>query len=272
MSEEYGPGVRLRDVTLRDGLQLTGKLLPTDRKVEIVRSLLALGVPELEIGSMARPDLVAPMANSLDLIEALTPEELDRCWVWVATPRHVEKAAAAGARRFIVLDLSSHGNLQQPAQHRPRHRGQLLAAMPWPRNSPATPAGIYVIATVFYASVDGAVDRHWRPRSRPIRAPTAPRHVAAGTLGQAVPAQVRARRRVRAKARRRIVFHGHDTGPRRGEHLAAIDAGATPVDGCSAASWLPLRTRRERHASTEDLLSASGPDGSRRMCSPRCST
>ena len=92
--------VTLRDVTLRDGLQLTGKLLPTERKVRLARSLLATGIPELEIGSLARPDLVPPMANTLELIAALTEEELDRCWVWVATPRHVEKAIAAGARHF----------------------------------------------------------------------------------------------------------------------------------------------------------------------------
>ena len=40
------------DVTLRDGLQLTSKMLPTERKVEIARELLSLGVPALEVGSM----------------------------------------------------------------------------------------------------------------------------------------------------------------------------------------------------------------------------
>lgn len=100
MTFTYTPEARLRDVTLRDGLQLTGKPLSTERKVEIARTLLALGVPELEIGSMARPDLVPPLADTLEVIAALTPEELARCWVWVATPRHIEKAAAAGARNF----------------------------------------------------------------------------------------------------------------------------------------------------------------------------
>ena len=33
----YEPQARLRDVTLRDGLQLTGKLLGTERKLEIIR-------------------------------------------------------------------------------------------------------------------------------------------------------------------------------------------------------------------------------------------
>ena len=99
----YTPRAELRDVTLRDGLQLTAKALPTDRKVQIVRELLALGVPALEIGSMARPDLVPPLADTLDVIAALDADELDRCWIWVATPRHVERAAAAGARKFLSL-------------------------------------------------------------------------------------------------------------------------------------------------------------------------
>ncbi len=54
MTYAYSPSAVLRDVTLRDGLQLTGKLLSTERKVDIARHLLALGVPELEIGSLAR--------------------------------------------------------------------------------------------------------------------------------------------------------------------------------------------------------------------------
>ena len=85
----YTPSAELRDVTLRDGLQLTAKAPPTERKIEIIRDLLGLGVPALEIGSMARADLVPPLADSLDVIAALDPEELERCWVWVATPRHV---------------------------------------------------------------------------------------------------------------------------------------------------------------------------------------
>jgi len=55
----------LRDVTLRDGLQLTGKLLTAEQKIETVRELLRLGVPAIELGSMARADLVPTMANAL---------------------------------------------------------------------------------------------------------------------------------------------------------------------------------------------------------------
>ena len=263
MSEEYRPGVRLRDVTLRDGLQLTGKLLPTDRKVEIVRSLLALGVPELEIGSMARPDLVAPMANSLELIEALTSEELDRCWVWVATPRHVEKAAAAGARRFqyclSATDSHNRANIGRDTE-------DSLAAMPAAVQL-ARDAGGQIqlcIATAFTCPFDGAVDP-----DRVLAIATDPRAdgaediVVADTLGQAVPAQVRALvGRVRDESpKRRIVFHGHDTwGLGVANTLAAIDAGATLVDGSlGGLGGCPFAPGASGNTSTEDLLFATRP-------------
>lgn len=88
--------VQLLDVILRDGLQITDKLLDTDTKVGLARVLLDSGIDALEIGAMARPDLVPPMANTIEVLEALTPEELQRCWVWTATPRGVIRAIRAG--------------------------------------------------------------------------------------------------------------------------------------------------------------------------------
>jgi hydroxymethylglutaryl-CoA lyase len=62
---------------------------------------------------MARPDLVPPLADTLDVIGALTPDELERCWIWVATPRHVEKAAAAGASGREPCRV--HGQRRRPS-------------------------------------------------------------------------------------------------------------------------------------------------------------
>ncbi|MCT1434822.1 hypothetical protein M3G57_13470, partial [Dietzia maris] len=90
--------VAVRDVALRDGLQLTDGRLSTTSKVELVRTLLGLGVPELEVGSMARPDLVPALADTLDVVGALEESDRDRCWVWVATPGHVRRAGGAGGR------------------------------------------------------------------------------------------------------------------------------------------------------------------------------
>ncbi|WP_280258295.1 hydroxymethylglutaryl-CoA lyase [Nocardia wallacei] len=254
----------LRDVTLRDGLQLTGKVLATERKVEITRTLLRLGVPELEIGSMARPDLVPPMANTLELVAALEPEELQRCWVWVATPRQVARAAAAGVRNFqyclSVSDAHNKANIGRTAE-------DSVAAMP-DAIELARQAGGSIqlcLATAFTCPFDGPVDPDLvlAIASDP-RTEGAADIVLADTLGQAHPAQVAALvEAVRTRTpRRRIVFHGHDTwGMGVANSLAALAAGAAVVDGSlGGLGGCPFAPGASGNTSSEDLLFATRPD------------
>ncbi|WP_228810719.1 hydroxymethylglutaryl-CoA lyase [Nocardia otitidiscaviarum] len=254
----------LRDVTLRDGLQLTGKVLPTEHKVEIVRRLLGLGVPELEIGSLARPDLVPPMANSLEVVAALSPEELRRCWLWVATPRHVEKAAAAGARNFqycfSVSDAHNRANIGRATE-------DSVAAMPAAVELARAVGGRIqlCLATAFTCPFDGPVDPE-----RVLAIAADPRTagaddvVLADTLGQAHPGQVAALvAAVRARnPQRRIVFHGHDTwGLGVANSLAAAAAGADVVDGSlGGLGGCPFAPGASGNTSSEDLLFATRPD------------
>ncbi|WP_043656732.1 hydroxymethylglutaryl-CoA lyase [Nocardia thailandica] len=254
----------LRDVTLRDGLQLTGKVLPTEYKVDIVRRLLATGVPALEIGSMARPDLVPPMANSLELIEALTPDELARCWVWVATPRHVAKAAAAGAVNFqycfSVSDAHNRANIGRDTE-------ASVAAMPEAIRL-AEEAGGRIqlcLATAFTCPFDGPVDP-----ARVLAIANDPRTegaadiVLADTLGQANPGEVGALvAAVRERTPpRRVVFHGHDTwGMGVANTLAAAAAGADMVDGAlGGLGGCPFAPGASGNTASEDILFATRPD------------
>ncbi|WP_084530801.1 hydroxymethylglutaryl-CoA lyase [Nocardia miyunensis] len=254
----------LRDVTLRDGLQLTGKVLPTDRKAELVRTLLGLGVPTLEIGSMARPVLVPPMANTMDLIAALEPEELQHCWVWVATPRHVRRAAEAGVRNFqycfSASDAHNKANIGRTTQ-------ESLAAMP-EAIALAHEAGGSIqlcLATAFTCPFDGPVDpRRVLDIANDPRAEGATDIVIADTLGQAYPQQVSdliAAVRTRTPERR-IIFHGHDTwGMGVANSLAALDAGATMVDGSlGGLGGCPFAPGASGNTSSEDLLFATRPD------------
>jgi hydroxymethylglutaryl-CoA lyase len=253
----------LRDVTLRDGLQLTGKLLTTERKVEIVRELLRLGVPSLEIGSMARPDLVPPMANTLEVVEALTPEELARCWVWVATPRHVERAVAAGALNvqycFSASDAHNQANIGRTTE-------ASLAAMPAAVETARAAGGRIqlCIATSFTCPFDGPVpEERVLDIARDSRAEGAEDIVLCDTLGQAVPAQVTSLvSRVREETpARRVVYHGHDTwGLGVANTLAAINAGAAMVDGAlGGLGGCPFAPGASGNTSSEDILFATRP-------------
>ncbi len=254
----------VRDVTLRDGLQLTGGLLDVDTKAALVRTLLAAGVTELEIGSMARGDLVPPMANSLALIEALTPEELEHCWIWVATPRHVAKAAAPGARNFqycfSVSDAHNQANIGRLTE-------DSLAAMPDAVAHAEAVGGRLelCLATAFTCPFDGAVDP-----DRVLEIVADPRTagsvdvVLADTLGQAYPGQVAELFAAAAHpaGERRLVFHGHDTwGMGVANALAAVGAGAAMVDGAlGGLGGCPFAPGASGNTATEDLLFALRPD------------
>lgn len=264
MTFTYTPVAQLRDVTLRDGLQLTGKPLDTERKVALVRELMALGVPEIEIGSMARPDLVPPLADSLEVITALTPAELAKCWVWVATPRHVEKAAAAGARNFqYCLSASDSHNKANIGRSTEDSVAAMPAAIEFARACGGTIQ--LCIATAFTCPFEGVVDP-----ARVLGIAADPRTdgaadiVVADTLGQAVPAQVRQLiQAVRESTPpRRIVYHGHDTwGLGVANTLAAVDAGATLVDGSlGGLGGCPFAPGASGNTATEDILFATRPD------------
>lgn len=256
--------VAVRDVTLRDGLQLTGGLLSVEEKVEVVRDLLAAGVPQLEVGSMARPDLVPPLANSLEVIAALTPEERDRSWIWVATPRHVERAVAAGVTRMqyclSVSDAHNQANVGRTAE-------DSMAALPRALDI-AQEAGAELqltFATAFTCPFDGPVDpaRTLALVADP-RAERSTEIILADTLGQADPGQVA---RLVAAADRAapghgIMFHGHDTwGMGVANSLAAVGAGAIGLDGALAGlGGCPFAPGASGNTATEDLLFALRPD------------
>jgi hydroxymethylglutaryl-CoA lyase len=260
----YPPRAELRDVTLRDGLQLTAKMLPTERKVDIARELLSLGVPALEIGSMARPDLVPPLADTLDVIAALTPEELERCWIWVATPRHVEKAAVAGARHFqycfSASDSHNKANIGRTAE-------DSVAAMPDAVRIAREAGGSIQLcmATAFTCPFEGLTDpERVSGIAADPRTAGADDIVVCDTVGQAIPTQVTdlisgLRKRTPP---RRIVFHGHDTwGLGVANSLAAIDAGATMIDGSlGGLGGCPFAPGASGNTSSEDLLFATRPD------------
>lgn len=264
INHTFQPQAKLRDVTLRDGLQLTGKALPTEEKVRIVRELIRLGVSEIELGSMARPDLVPPMANTLEVVAALTPEELEKCWIWVATPRHITKAAAVGARNFqyclSVSDAHNEANIGRTTE-------QSMAALP---EAISITQGVegriqLCLATSFTCPFAGQVDpEKVLVIANDPRAEGCEDIVICDTLGQAVPAQVAELiTRVRTETpARRIVFHGHDTwGLGVANTLAAISAGALLVDGAlGGLGGCPFAPGASGNTSSEDILFATQPE------------
>jgi len=255
---------RFRDVTLRDGLQLTGKVLDTDLKVGLVRLLFAVGISELEIGSMARPDLVPPMANTLDVVGRLTAEELEHCWVWVATPRQVARGQDAGVTRFqycfSASEAHNRANVNRSVDESLDGLAEAVAL--------ADAAGHRVqlaLATSFTCPFEGDVDPdEVLAIATDDRLAGVTDLMVCDTIGQAVPGQVSAL--VGAVGAEltdtRVSFHGHDTwGLGVANSLAALDAGAAFVDGTlGALGGCPFAPGASGNTALEDLLFATRPE------------
>ncbi|MYM20348.1 hydroxymethylglutaryl-CoA lyase [Brevibacterium sp. 5221] len=254
----------IRDVTLRDGLQLTGKPLPASAKAQLARSLFELGFEELEVGSLAHPKAVPAVANTPEVLGLLSEAERARSWVWVATARQVERAIDAGATRFqfclSASDAHNRANVNRTAE-------QSMAELPRALELAATVGGRVqlCLATSFTCPFEGPVDpQRVLDLAGDPRAAGTPDIVIADTLGQASPAQVSGLiARVAAETpQRRIVFHGHDTwGQGTANALAAVQAGAGVVDGAlGGLGGCPFAPGASGNTATEDLLFALRPD------------
>jgi hydroxymethylglutaryl-CoA lyase len=102
--------VRVRDMTLRDGLQSIPPVLPTALKLEIYDGLVAAGVSELQITSFVNPARVPQLADA-EALWALVAKRPERKSVLVGNLRGFERAIAAGASEVeAVVSLSETYN------------------------------------------------------------------------------------------------------------------------------------------------------------------
>ncbi len=109
---------RVRDVTLRDGLQSLARVLPTASKVEVYRHLLAAGVEEAQVTSFVSPKLVPQVADAEALWEALRPLPGIKDAL-IANYKGYERARAAGVDRLeMVLAISPTYNQRNNGRSR----------------------------------------------------------------------------------------------------------------------------------------------------------
>jgi hydroxymethylglutaryl-CoA lyase len=111
--------VRLRDVTLRDGLQ-SEAVIATESKIALARAIVAAGVPEIEVASFVRPDKVPTMADAALVLEGLADLDVPQ-WVLVLNASGARRAVEAGATHLtFVVSISE--------EHSRRNAGRTPAA------------------------------------------------------------------------------------------------------------------------------------------------
>ena len=92
--------VTIYEVGPRDGLQNESELVPTEVKVELVRRLLAAGLPVVEATSFVHPRWVPQLADAEDLLTALDRTDLP---VLVPNERGFDRALALGCRHIAIF-------------------------------------------------------------------------------------------------------------------------------------------------------------------------
>jgi hydroxymethylglutaryl-CoA lyase len=249
--------VRLRDVTLRDGLQ-DEQAIPTATKVALFEALVAAGVRDLELTSFVRPDRVPAMADAEALCAAAEAPGVAR-WGLVLNPRGAERAVAAGLRhlQFVVSVSDTHG-VHNAGCDRAGALDRLASVA-----SVAAGAGAELevtLATAFGCPYEHGVDPA-------VVVATAEAAVAAGatgigladTIGVAVPTEVEYLvGAVQGAVGVPIGAHLHDTrGLAVANALAAIEAGATRVDGSvGGLGGCPFAPGASGNMALEDLALA----------------
>ncbi|WP_341360796.1 hydroxymethylglutaryl-CoA lyase [Georgenia sp. M64] len=105
--------VTVYEVGPRDGLQNEPVVLPVAVKAELVRRLVAAGLPAVEVTSFVRPGLVPQLADAAQLMAAVDHTAGVRHPVLVPNERGLERALTAGAREVAIFASATESFAQR---------------------------------------------------------------------------------------------------------------------------------------------------------------
>ena len=262
------PHATIREVGLRDGLQLVKSILATERKIAWCREEVAAGLKEVEVTSFVPPSVVPQFADAAEVTQAAVAIDGLAVAALVPNLKGATRGFDAGVGKInVVLSASEAHNLanvRRSTAESVADFGRIIAERKARGLATKVVAGI---ATTFGCTVQGHV-----PEAQVLRlveslaAAGADEIALADTVGYANPAQVkRIFSAVAAIFDKPIYAHFHDT---RGLGLAnvsaAVDAGITRFDASiGGLGGCPFAPGASGNIDTEDcafLLESLGFD------------
>ncbi|MGE3916029.1 MAG: hydroxymethylglutaryl-CoA lyase [Hyphomicrobiaceae bacterium] len=106
------PDVIVREVGLRDGLQLVKTFVPTETKLAWARAVAAAGVPEIEITNFVPPKVIAQFADATEVAKAALSIAGPKIVALAPNRKGAENMLLAGVRNVnFVLSVSEEHNL-----------------------------------------------------------------------------------------------------------------------------------------------------------------
>lgn len=147
---------RITEVGPRDGLQSEAEFVPTERKIELVRALIAAGLRSFEVTSFVSPRAVPQMRDAAEVLAAFRDHDDLHLTALVPNPRGADRAVAAGVDAMVVFASASESHNRKNVN---RSRADSLADFADVARI-AQDAGVAVqgaIATAFGCPFEGAV-------------------------------------------------------------------------------------------------------------------
>ena len=255
------PAVQIREVGLRDGLQMIEQIVPTETKLEWLAAETKAGVHDFDVTSFVSKSRMPQFADAELMVNASREQHLQvNASVLALKARGAERALEAGATRLVyVLSASaahSQGNAGRDTETA-LHEFQQVVRLAQQQSQPVhIEAGI---ATAFGCTMEGAVNPE-RVLAIAGRLADLGAHeiMLADTVGYAQPRQVAALFHAVAKVVGSVPLgaHLHDTrGLALANVVAALDEGVHKFDGALAGlGGCPFAPGASGNVATEDLV------------------
>ena len=251
--------VVLREVGLRDGLQILPRVLPTTHKLAWIRAAHAAGLREIEVGSFVPAKLMPQLADTAELVAyartmpGLVPSAL------VPNLKGAERAIEAGAHSMLLPLSASHAHSLANLRRTPDEVVEEIGRIVDLRDARGSDCQVEVgLSTAFGCTIQGRVE----PAEvlRLLRAALdagVDRVGLADTVGYADPLQVRTlfEQALEIADDRLGCGHFHDTrGLGAANVFAAWQAGMRRFDACAGGiGGCPHAPGAGGNVATEDL-------------------
>ncbi|NML47174.1 hydroxymethylglutaryl-CoA lyase [Ramlibacter sp. G-1-2-2] len=251
--------VAIRDVGLRDGLQIIPRTVPTALKLEWLRDAHAAGLREMEVGSFVPARLMPQLADTAEVLAFAKTLPGLVASVLVPNLKGAERAIAEEAHAMLVPISASHAhslaNLRKTPDEVVAEIGRMRAARDAAGSHTLLEVGI---STAFGCTIQGRVEESEVVRLvQAVLDAGADKVSLADTVGYADPAMVsRLFEKVLPVARGKLdSAHFHDTrGLGLANCYAALQMGVTRLDAClGGIGGCPHAPGASGNVATEDL-------------------
>jgi hydroxymethylglutaryl-CoA lyase len=255
--------VTVRDVSLRDGLQILSRVVPTAVKLEWLRAAHDAGLRELEVGSFVPAKLMPQLADTAELVAFANTLPGCKPSVLVPNLKGAERALDAGAHAMLLPLSASHEHSLANLKRTPDAVIEDLHRIVELRDSRRSARGSHCLvevgmSTAFGCTIQGRVDPDEVVRLLEAALATGIDRIGlADTVGYADPLQVKTlfERCLEVAGDKLGCGHFHDTrGLGSANVFAAWQAGIRRFDACvGGIGGCPHAPGASGNVATEDV-------------------